>query len=872
MIKIKQKTRSQVIVVFLFVFGAGLCFADRIYKKDGTVVEGAILSFTNDKYVIEAVPSRVKIEIKAEEVEKVEKGLSGDIPERLRKEYETAEKAVREGNPFEGVQKLIDLGKSSESFPGVFWNTLSLGLEKCLGQADEKAASPEFREESIRLYEWIKNIAIQEPSKGMIQRLPQGKDLVSGLDLKIASACYMKAIDDTQKNDPGLFQGIEQNLQKALDLTPGTDPRYNRILEALGIFKMNYSKKFDDAIALFQKAYEESTDDAIRNRWYDLLNQAKDAKIQDARKDGSFTPVPSPTPALMEPVYVTVPPTIELKNPPKSEIKREEIPLKQQIIQRWKNKRYKDAARLSWKLIRESGVLPLIGIGFVALFFLWFIPFVIIRWRARRVDLLAAKFLPVVRFTGIIGLLIYLLIAMIQFIFKKTHKGDICPYCKKRIDNIESYSDYNFRICPHCHENIVPLYSLEDYIMHLVDNVQKNIQKRAGYKVDTNLVEKDAMLKLIRAIITLAFRKRASDLHIEPDNEGLKIRARIDGMLYEIMNLPRQVGDSIISAIKVMSNLDISEKRIPQDGRISIWVDTKDLDLRISASPIAQGEKISMRILDPTEILVDSTRLGLDGKNLENFERAIRKPYGLILVTGTSGSGKSTTLYVALHTVNTGDKNIVTIEDPVEYKLEGISQQQVHVEANFTFATGLRSILRQDPDIIMVGEIRDKDTADIAIDAATTGHLVLTTLHTIDTANAFGRLTDLGVSSRRYAPILISIIAQRLIRLNCPNCKKLYTPKKSDLEMLNVGDNMGIVFMKGMGCENCNNSGFYGRTGIFEMLLPDDEMKKLLETNPAVSVIGALARNKGMKTLKEEGILKINRGMTTVEEVLRVTM
>jgi type II secretory ATPase GspE/PulE/Tfp pilus assembly ATPase PilB-like protein len=488
------------------------------------------------------------------------------------------------------------------------------------------------------------------------------------------------------------------------------------------------------------------------------------------------------------------------------------------------------------------------------------------------VDLLAAKFLPVVRFTGVIGLFIFVIVSMIRFIFRQTHKGDICPYCKKRIDNIDAYTDYNFRICPHCHENIVPVYSLEDYIFHLVDNVQKNMQKRAGYKVDTNLLEKDAMLKLIRAVVTLAFRKRASDLHIEPDNEGLKIRARIDGMLYEIMNLPRQVGDAIVSAIKVMSNLDISEKRIPQDGRISIWVDRRDLDLRISTSPIAQGEKVSMRLLDPTEILVDSTKLGLDGENLEKFERAIRKPYGLILVTGPSGSGKSTTLYVALHTVNTGDKNIVTIEDPVEYKLEGISQQQVHVEANFTFATGLRSILRQDPDVIMVGEIRDKDTADIAIDAATTGHLVLTTLHTIDTANAFGRLTDLGVPTRRYAPILISIIAQRLLRLNCPNCKKPYTPKKSDLELLDIDEKMGIVFIKGMGCGNCNNSGFYGRTGIFEILMPDEEMKKLLETNPAVSVIGALARRKGMKTLKEEGVLKINRSLTTVEEVLRVTM
>ncbi|MCX7719496.1 MAG: GspE/PulE family protein, partial [Candidatus Sumerlaeaceae bacterium] len=315
-----------------------------------------------------------------------------------------------------------------------------------------------------------------------------------------------------------------------------------------------------------------------------------------------------------------------------------------------------------------------------------------------------------------------------------------------------------------------------------------------------------------------------------------------------------------------------TERRAPQDVKINLFIDKQDLDLRINTSPAAMGEKVTIRILNPRNVAVDPTRLGLESENLEKFERCIRRPHGLFIVTGPSGSGKSTTLYVALNEINTGDKNIITLEDPIEYQLKGLNQMQVNPAANFTFATGLRSILRQDPDVIMVGEIRDRETADIAVEAAMTGHLVLTTLHTIDAPTAFGRLADLGVESKRFSQAIIAIVAQRLVRTICCDCKKAYKPKKSDIDLLGIAtQTKDFTFIHGAGCENCMNTGFHGRIGIFEFLMPDDTMREMLETNATVSVIRELARRTGYRTLREEGILKIMQGVTTVEEVIRVT-
>ena len=474
----------------------------------------------------------------------------------------------------------------------------------------------------------------------------------------------------------------------------------------------------------------------------------------------------------------------------------------------------------------------------------------------------------------LLGLILYI----IYWIKRKKEGRQVknrCPYCGKSVDQIESYATLNFYTCPHCNETITPIYSLEEYIGHLIKSLEKDAslagqKKRKGGSQLDYLLEKDAMSKLIKAIVTLAARRRASDIHIEPETNGLKIRYRIDGHLVEMHQIPKTLALPIVSAIKVMANLDIAERRVPQDGRIKMWVDKADLDLRINTSPVSFGEKVSMRLLDIQSVLVSLEKLGFVGGILDLFEQAIRKSHGIIIVTGPTGSGKTSTLYVALQELNTGQRNIVTIEDPIEYQIKGINQMQVNVAQGFTFASGLRSILRQDPDIIMVGEIRDSETAEIAVHSATTGHLVMTTLHTIDAATAFTRLLDLGVNLTILSTAVNAIIAQRLIRLNCPECVKPYKPKPRDLEILGIQD-QDIQFMKGTGCKNCYNIGYFGRTGIFEILVPDDRLRELLEKKEiSILTIREFAKRAGIQTLRDEGVKKISAGLTTVEEVLSV--
>ncbi len=501
------------------------------------------------------------------------------------------------------------------------------------------------------------------------------------------------------------------------------------------------------------------------------------------------------------------------------------------------------------------------GGSFILIF--WIIPYALVRSRSRKGDVLAAEARQSVKRWGII--------AFIPYLFKSLAAAkpkNRCPFCNKTLDRIDDYTDLNFYSCPHCRETITPIYDLKDYINHLIRQV--DLSSRHAKRGLETVVERDAMVKLVRAVITLAFRRRASDLHLESDLEGAKLRIRVDGMMYDFLSLPKSVSSAFISALKIMANLDITERRVPQDGKFSLWVDKNDLDLRINTSPSAMGEKVTIRILSQKSILVDPVKLGLEGENLEHFESAIHRPHGMIIVTGPAGSGKSTTLYVALNEINTGEKNIVTLEDPIEYQLKGISQMQVNPAANFTFASGMRSILRQDPDVIMVGEIRDPETAGIAVDAALTGHLVLTTLHTIDSVTIFARLEELGVEPRRVANALVCAIAQRLVRVICSECKQPYKPKKPDLEALGLLAR-DLEFFHGAGCEECMNTGYCGRVGIFEFFIPDAEIRELLEANATLSVIRELARKKGLRTLREEGIQKVLQGLTTIEEVIRVT-
>ena len=384
------------------------------------------------------------------------------------------------------------------------------------------------------------------------------------------------------------------------------------------------------------------------------------------------------------------------------------------------------------------------------------------------------------------------------------------------------------------------------------------------------------VIKFVNMMMAQAVREGASDIHLEPDEDVLRLRYRIDGMLREVMSPPRHLQAGITSRIKIMANIDIAEKRVPQDGGIQLKIGRKDLDIRVSTLPTVFGEKVVMRILDKSSVLLGLEESGFTDRQLLSYRKLIRRPFGLILVTGPTGSGKSTTLYASLQEINSIDKNIVTIEDPVEYQLRVINQVQVNPKAGVTFANGLRSILRQDPDIIMIGEIRDKETATIAIQSALTGHLVFSTLHTNDAPSAVTRLVDMGVEPFLIASTLSGVVAQRLVRQICRRCQQPYTPPDELLHnlKLNGAAGNGAVqrdFKHGAGCQDCRESGYAGRIGIFELLAIDDEIRSLIVGRASAREIQAAAKQVGFTTLREDGLVKATKGHTTLEEVLRVT-
>ena len=380
------------------------------------------------------------------------------------------------------------------------------------------------------------------------------------------------------------------------------------------------------------------------------------------------------------------------------------------------------------------------------------------------------------------------------------------------------------------------------------------------------------VIKLVNHIISQAIEARASDIHLEPFEEDLSLRYRIDGILHAMEPPPKRLNAAITTRIKIMAKLDISERRLPQDGRIKLKILGKDIDMRVSTLPTLYGESVVMRILDRESLVLDLSQMGFPEKELRQMEELIQKPYGKLLVTGPTGSGKTTTLYAALSKINTPDKKIITIEDPVEYQMRGINQIHVKAQIGLNFADGLRSIVRQDPDVIMIGEIRDPETADIAIQAALTGHLVFSTVHTNDAAGAITRLLDMGVENFLISSALIGILAQRLVRVICPNCKEeapLTPTLKTEMGLLHKEN---IKVYHGKGCKACSQTGFKGRCGIYELLVIDDSIRELILKKTTAQIICDQARKMGMRTLREDGWDKVVQGITTVEEILRVTL
>lgn len=420
-------------------------------------------------------------------------------------------------------------------------------------------------------------------------------------------------------------------------------------------------------------------------------------------------------------------------------------------------------------------------------------------------------------------------------------------------------------------------FGAKDYIQEMVGDMEKEkdknlaLHKEPLIKEAEEITEDKPIIKIVNSIIAQAVQEEASDIHIEPEKDNLRIRFRVDGFLYDVSTLPKKYHLPIISRIKIQSKMDIGEKRKPQDGKIHLSWGNKKVDLRISTYPVIYGEKMAIRILDLSKAQVKLEQIGLSDENLEKYQEIIKGGTGIVLVTGPTGSGKTTTLYATLNYINSGELNITTIEDPIEYQLENINQGQVDEKAGITFPVALRTILRQDPDVIMVGEIRDRETAELAIQAALTGHLVLSTLHTNDAAGAVARLLNMGLEPFLLSSTIKGVMAQRLVRLVCTKCRKSLQPNPEILENMDYeGETENLNLYKGEGCSFCRNSGYKGRIGIFELLVNSDKISELIANKSPSHMIKEEAKKAGMIPLQQDAHSKVFKGLTTLDEILRV--
>jgi type IV pilus assembly protein PilB len=443
------------------------------------------------------------------------------------------------------------------------------------------------------------------------------------------------------------------------------------------------------------------------------------------------------------------------------------------------------------------------------------------------------------------------------------------------IDDLRIHTGYDFQ----------PVVCADGELMAAIERYSRtctSVEQTAEEEVEIEEVapevddasEKPAV-HLANTIFNQAVRAGTSDIHIEPQEMSMRVRFRIDGVLHDAMQPPKKLHAPLVSRIKVMANMDIAERRVPQDGRISLKIEEKTIDVRVATLPTAYGEKVTMRLLHRSGRLITLEELGFPLLELEKYRRIVKMPYGFILVTGPTGSGKSTTLYATLSAVNSVEKNIITVEDPIEYRLDGLNQVQVNVRAGLTFANGLRSILRSDPDIIMIGEIRDAETARIAVESALTGHLVFSTIHTNDAAGAITRLGDMGIETFLTASSLAGVVAQRLARILCTHCKEPYEISRDQL-LSNIPDfpigegEEKLTLYRSKGCFRCSNTGYKGRVGVYELLLVNEEIRRLTLNHASSSEINDAAVASGMVTLRQDGLRKVKQGITSVEEIMRV--
>jgi len=487
-------------------------------------------------------------------------------------------------------------------------------------------------------------------------------------------------------------------------------------------------------------------------------------------------------------------------------------------------------------------------------------------------------------------------VAREQGILPLWEEGGVLRVAVAGLDCIPALDDLRVLLKRRCRGVLVPHDVLRNAVNHLYDKasrtasaVMEEIKEESkddgaeDLTLEADLLDdpnQAPIIRFVNSLITQAIKDRASDIHIEPFEKELVVRFRIDGVLYEIVKPPPRLQASIVSRVKIMAGLNIAEKRIPQDGRIRTRMAGREIDIRVSTLPVRHGERVVMRLLEKGTVF-NLEQVGMGVETLHAFRRMIRLPHGILLVTGPTGSGKTTTLYSALSEINSPDKNILTIEDPIEYELRGIGQTQVNPKIDLTFASTLRSHLRQDPDVILVGEIRDKETADNAVQASLTGHLVFSTLHTNDAPTSFSRLVDMGVEPFLVASSLIAVLAQRLVRRLCPHCKEVYVPSAAEMAALGLSAHTrallekacreGTPLYRAVGCKLCLGTGYMGRTGIYELLVVDDDVRALVTAHANAGQVRQAAVAHGMLTLRDDGIRKVAEGATALDEVARVT-
>lgn len=707
-------------------------------------------------------------------------------------------------------------------------------------ELEQKTAQTHFEEGRRQALRYNYDKAIEHYSV-LLQRYP-GNPLARNLQTEVTQL-YFQWGEAEYKRSSKKNEKARSALVKVLE----KEPLHAKALYYLGTMAIE-EENYELAKEYLSKIDDNKLSSAEARRARIMLNKATTA----------LAPTPTPRP---KPVFVPTPvPTPELSTTQK--------------IGAWFSDTVKSMKNFGSNLAKGSlgDVMPsilsfikyaLIVLGFAIVY--WYIPMkVLIRDLPNR-KVIYYNWRKIINFAGVFGLIAY----FIDRLYREAPRTR-CPACNRVIDNYELFENYEFDRCPFCETQIKPPYTLPDIVKAEALVMARNRTLSDNAHDDA---QREQMLKFIYLLMIHGKKIRASDIHIEPEEGKLLVRFRVDGVMTESITIEGGLNKLLVSCIKVMCNLNIAERRLPQDGHFQRVLLGDETNVRVSTIPTRLGEKVVLRLLDKQIAKAPLDRLGLRSDALEQYRASISSSHGLVLATGPTGSGKTTLQYASLQYLNDGSKNIVTVEDPIEYELDGINQVQHNTKTGLTFATALRSILRQDPDIIMIGEIRDLETAQIAVNAALTGHLVFSTLHTIDTSTALSRLIDIGVDIKLLSSSIICIVAQRLVRKLCPHCKKQSSASAKELRALGLEGKMleGQPIYRPRGCRECSNTGYMGRTGIYEMMVPTRDVRSLIEHNATTMELRDAARKTGMKTLREEGLLRVLAGTTSLEEILRVT-